>query len=66
MDKDVQDKLVQDVADLKTGQATIQTNMEWVKKMLSNHYAHHEKIIIGLILAVAATAGSLVIVLMER
>lgn len=64
MDKNVEDQLARDVADLKTGQVEIKIDMTWVKKMLSNHFQHHEKIIIGLILSLFATAGALIIVLM--
>lgn len=59
-----EDQLVKDVADLKRDQAEIKTDMKWVIKLLTNHYNHHEKIIIGLILCVGATIGSLFIVLL--
>ena len=59
MDKDVQDKLVEDVAGLKT-------DMTWIKKMLGNHFEHHEKIIIGLIISVFTTASALLVVLLGK
>jgi len=57
VDKDAEAKLIADVTELRT-------DMSWVKKMLSNHYQHHEKIIIGLIISLFTTAGALVIILM--
>ncbi len=56
MDKHAEAKLVADVTELKT-------DMNWVKKMLSNHYKHQWALVIALIVSLLGTISGLIIVL---
>lgn len=58
MDELEEGKLAQDVTELKT-------DMKWVKKMLSNHYQHHEKLIFWLILGLSGAIGSLFLLILK-
>ena len=58
MDEQSKDRLITDVAELKT-------DMSWVKRMLGNHYQFQQKLIFGLVLGLLGLVGSLIVVLVR-